>query len=222
MYEKILALLVAKHGQARKDGLVQLARSLALQAADETEAQALVDKLTSDNVTNFIKDWRKDVDSEVSNSTKTFENTLKSKFDLVEKKTPATPASQLGDEAPAWAKSLIDQNKALTEEIAKIKTGSTTQTRKQVLEAKLAQAPEAMKSKLLKDFGRMNFESDEDFNSFVTETETDVAAFIQDNANKGLSGFPMPGTPAGNVGSKVQVEKEIEAWAEKTNPTKTN
>jgi hypothetical protein len=42
MKEKILALLTAKFSGARKDGLSQMARGLALQASTEDEAKALV------------------------------------------------------------------------------------------------------------------------------------------------------------------------------------
>ena len=61
MNEKILALLAEKFAQARKDGLQQLARSLALQVSDETQAQALVEQITPDKVTDYIKEWRREV-----------------------------------------------------------------------------------------------------------------------------------------------------------------
>ncbi|MEI6752356.1 MAG: hypothetical protein WCK78_04240 [Paludibacter sp.] len=218
MYEKILALLAAKFAQARKDGLQQLARSLAIQVADETEAQALVEKITDDKVTTFIKDWRKEVDAEVTKSTKTFEDTLKSKYDMVEKKNPTPPTPKIDDNTPEWAKALIEQNKKLADEVAGIKSGKTTDVRRQTLEAKLKDAPEAFKKSILKNFGRMAFETEEEFDEFITETETDLNTAIQEAANNGLGSFPKPGSPAGGNPTKTVVENDIKNWAEKSKP----
>lgn len=85
MKETILALLIAKFSGERKDGLTQLASSLALQAETKEEAQALVEKLTQPKVTDFIKDLRSGIDKEITTATKTTEEKLKEKFDFVEK-----------------------------------------------------------------------------------------------------------------------------------------
>ena len=85
MKKTILALLVAKFQGARKDGLNVLAGILALQASTEDEAKALVEKITDAQVNEFIKDYRKDVDKEVSESNKTFETNLRKKYDFKEK-----------------------------------------------------------------------------------------------------------------------------------------
>jgi len=222
MYEKILALLTAKFAQARKDGLAVMARSMAIQAADETEAQALVEKITDDKVTTFIKDWRKEVDAEVTKSTKTFEDTLKSKFDMVEKKNPNPPAPKIDDNTPEWAKALIEQNKKLADEVAGIKSGKATDIRRQTLEAKLKDAPEAFKKTVLKNFGRMAFQSDDEFDEFITETETDMTTATQEAANNGLGNFPKPGSPAGVSPTKVVVENDIKKWADQNKPKGEN
>lgn len=214
MNEKILALLTAKFAQARKDGLQQLARSLALQVADEAEAQALVDKLTHDKVTDFIKEWRREVDAEVSNSTKTFENTLKTKYDLVEKKTPAAPkVDDPNDIAALIQRSVEAAIKPLQDKINKFESGKTTDTRKQTLEAKLKDAPAAFKKTVLNGFAKMQFETEEEFNEFLTETEAGLNELNQDAVNNGLSGFPRPGVPAGGDISKAKVTEDIKEWA---------
>ena len=216
MNEKILALLAEKFAQARKDGLAQLARSLALQAADESQAQALVEQLTADKVTDYIKEWRREVDAEVSNSTKTFENTLKTKYDMVEKKTPVTPIKV---EDPIDIEALIQRSveaalKPLQDKINKFETGKTTDTRKQTLEAKLKDAPAAFKKTMLNGFGKMQFESEEEFNEFITQTQAGIAELNQENVNSGLSDFPRPGVPAGGDISKAKVTDDIKEWAQ--------
>ena len=88
MKYKILALLIVAFSGARKDGLTQMARTLALQGLDETGAKALVEKLTEAQVNDFIKEFLSDVDKEATEARKTFETNLKKKFDLWERKTP--------------------------------------------------------------------------------------------------------------------------------------
>lgn len=85
MKEKLLALLTAKFSGVRRDGLTHLASSLALQVATEEEAQALVDKLDQTKVTDFVKEWRSGVDTEITTASKTAEEKLKEKYDFIEK-----------------------------------------------------------------------------------------------------------------------------------------
>ncbi|MCR5658963.1 MAG: hypothetical protein K6G25_06520 [Bacteroidales bacterium] len=104
--EKLLELLKNKFSGVRQDALAQLAASLALVATTEEEQTATVEKLTSAQVEAFVKDYRKTVDKEVSDGTKTFEENLKKKYDFVEKgkqepptkTTPPAPATDDSDE----------------------------------------------------------------------------------------------------------------------------
>lgn len=221
MNEKILALLTAKFNQARKDGLQQLARTLSLQVADEAEAQALVEKLTADKVTEFIREYRREVDSEVSNANKTFENNLKSKYNLVEKKTPAQPKEDDDDISAIIRQSVEAAIKPLQDKIQTLEAGKIVATRKQTLEAKLKEAPEAFRKTIIKGFDKMNFESDEDFNQFIAETEADLAEVKQEAVNAGLSGFPKPASSAGGNVSKDKAVLDISKWAETGSPEKS-
>ncbi len=221
MYEKLIALLTAKFTQARKDGLQQLARSLALQVADENEAQALVDKLNVEKVTDFIKEWRKEVDSEITKSTKSYEENLKSKYDFVEKEKKPNPSAgktDSDDMATLIANAIKNAVEPLQKEIQSFKLGKTAETRKQTLENVLKEAPESFKKTMLKSFEKMNFESDEDFNTFVSETQNDLKDIVQDNANNGMNLFPRPAGSSGS--SSKQVEDDIKSWAEKSAPAK--
>lgn len=216
MYEKILALLSGKFAQARKDGLQQLARSLALQADDENDVQALVDKLNDDKVTGFIKDWRKEVDTEVTSSTKKFESTLKSKFDLVEKGTPTPPADP-NDISALVAQAVQSAISPLQQELSNLKAGKVANTRKEELSKLLGTAPASFKNPILKSFDKISFASDEEFESYKTETVSDFKAFEQELADKGLKGFITPADSTGNV-EKVKVSKDIDEWAKKNAP----
>lgn len=193
MKEKILALLLAKFAGVRKDGLAQLATAMAIQAADETDATAMVEKISLEKVNDFVKDWRKDVDKEVSGAKKVIEDNLKEKYDFVEKKADPgkDPQPKEGD-VPAWAKELLDSNNELKSKLAGFEGEKVKQSRVQMLEGKLKDVPETFKAQKLKDFGRMNFDSDESFNEYLTEFDTDISAFNQEMADTKLLGGSKP------------------------------
>lgn len=203
MKDKILALLIAKFSGVRKDGLAQLAASMSLQIEKEEDATALIEKLTDQKVNDFIKDWRKEVDKEVSDANKTFKSTLEKKYKFVEKEADDDPDKKSkgndDDETPKWAKDLIAQNKALSEKLQAIESGKTTETRLQQLQGKFKDKnlPESLTSKMVKDFKRMNFETDEAFAEYLTEVESDITAFNQELVTKGLVEQGKPFVPKG-------------------------
>ena len=89
--EHLLELLKAKFSGVRQDVLAQLASSLMLVATTEDEQNAMVEKLDKAQVEAFGKEYRKTVDTEVSNGTKTFEKNLREKYNLVEKNKEPKP-----------------------------------------------------------------------------------------------------------------------------------
>jgi len=197
MKEKILALLMAAFAGVRKDGLNQLARTIALQAATEEDAKTLVDKLTKAQVDEFVKEYRAEVDKEVSDGNRTYESNLKKKFDLVEKKNPepgADDKTPKGDDIAALVKAaLAEQLDPLKQELASYKAGDVAKARLQSLNDKLGGCKDdTFKAKALKDFARMRFETDEEFNEYLTETETDMATANQNVANAALGNHGAP------------------------------
>lgn len=200
MKEKILALLVAAFAGVRKDGLNQLARTLALQATTDEEAKTIVDKLTEAQVKEFVKDYRAEVDKEVSESSKTIESNLKKKFDFVEK-NPNEPGDggkgnkggDPNDIAALVKAALAEELNPLKQELASYKAGDVAKARLQAVTEKLNGCKdETLKAKALKDFGRMSFDSDEAFNEYLGETETDIATANQNVANASLGGAGKP------------------------------
>lgn len=200
MKEKILALLLAAFTGVRKDGLNQLARTLALQATTEDEAKALVDKLTKTQVDEFVKEFRAEVDKEVSDSNKTVESNLKKKFDFVEKKNPEPGGddskSKGGDpnDIAAMLDAALEKRLApLQAKLEKYEQGDIAKSRLQSLTEKLNGCKdETFKAKALKDFARMKFETDDEFNEYLTETETDITTANQNAADTVLGGQGKP------------------------------
>lgn len=195
-FEQILALLTAKFSGVRKDGLAQIARSISLSVTTEEETQALVDKLDVAKVTDIVKEYRKEVDREISDSTKTHETNLKKKYDFKEKAGTETKPDPLSDDPTDIAsivKTALDAAlKPLQDKLAGFEGKQVNETRLQSLEGKLKDVPDTFKAQKLKDFKRMNFDSEESFAEYLTETETDLAEFSQELADKGLGQQTKP------------------------------
>ncbi|HEV7382728.1 MAG TPA: hypothetical protein VGN64_23195 [Dyadobacter sp.] len=138
------------------------------------------------------------------------EESAKGKSTGVDSETGKKSSKKESDEVPEWAKGLIESNKALTDKLQAIESGKTSDTRKQTLEAKIKDAPEKIKSKILKDFAKMSFEKDEDFDIYLEETATDVAEISQSFSDSGLGQSSRPfassGAGAGKEASKEEVD----------------
>ena len=197
MKKTILALLVAKFQGARKDGLNVLAGILALQASTEDEAKALVEKITDAQVNEFIKDYRKDVDKEVSESNKTFETNLRKKYDFKEKEVEPgnNPSENPNDIAEIVKAAVAAAVKPFEEKLSGYETKNIADSRLAKLNEKLNDCKdETFKAQTLKDFARMKFETDDEFAEYLKDKETDIKTANQNVANAalgGASGKPM-------------------------------
>lgn len=116
---------------------------------------------------------------------------------------PAVPA----DEMPEWAKGLVNSIGTLTQGLQAIQAEKVGTTRREQYAKTLEGTSEAYKAKALKDFDRLTFKDDEDFNSWVTENSEDVKVFVQEETDSNLGGD----RPAGGYGGKAPKggEKEV-------------
>lgn len=191
MKKTILALLVAKFQGARKDGLNVLAGILALQASTEDEAKALVEKITDAQVNEFIKDYRKDVDKEVSESNKTFETNLRKKYDFKEKEVEPgnDPSKNPNDIAEIVKAAVAAAVKPFEEKLSGYETKNIADSRLAKLNEKLNECKdETFKAQTLKDFARMTFVNDDDFTQYLNDKTADIATANQNMANAALGG----------------------------------
>lgn len=109
------------------------------------------------------------------------------------------------NDVPAWAKALIESNSKISAELANLKGERLADTRKVKLE-KLLKDTGTFGSRTLKSFAKMKFDSDEDFEEFYTEVESDLKALNQERANAGLANL---GAPAVNVTNKKSEENNV-------------
>jgi hypothetical protein len=214
MKEKLLALLQTKFAGVRKDGLNQLATIMALTVTTDEEATSIVEKLTEQSVGQFVTDWRKDVDSEISKANKTYEDGLKKKYDFKEKgipnppthPNPPTPQTELN--ADAIAAIVQKAIEPFASELNSIKTNKVVETRKQLLTKELEVLDEGFRTPYLNAFDRMNFKDDEDFNTHISNVKTEVAKIQQSLIDKGLSqqSKPMFGSGSAKTDEDVFVQ----------------
>jgi len=199
MKQKILALLIAKFSGVRKDGLAVLAGVLALQVTTDDEAKGIVDKLTDAQVNDFVKDYRSDVDKEVNESNKTYETTLRKKYDFKEK-TTVEPGNE-DDPNKGGEKTLEERiaaavaaaNKPLLDRLNAYAEKDTFDSRtKQLNDILNGCKDEAFKAKALKDFTRMKFDNDDSFNEYLADTKTDVESANQRVADSNMSSESKP------------------------------
>jgi len=109
------------------------------------------------------------------------------------------------DDEPGWFKAYREQQE---ERLNRIEQGNVSKTRRTLFEEKIKDLPEKHKASMLKDFDRIGFKDDDDFDSYLSEKETDINDLNQELANAGLSKMKRPGAGGDS-------KTEIDEFAEK-------
>lgn len=112
---------------------------------------------------------------------------------------PGTTAGQQQSETtPAWAQALLEQNKALNARLDALQQEKTATTRQSKLAEVLKNAPATVRSRYEKDFARMTFKDDAEFDGWITELTPDIEQMSTDLAAKGgVVGRPKGGAQGG-------------------------
>lgn len=151
-----------------------------------------------------IEEWRKNHPGALEEEDEEDEPSKKTKS-----KTPKQTTQPNDDQM----KQLMDMIATLTGEISSLKKEKTTDSRKTRLE-KLLKDAGTFGSRTLKNFSKMNFESDEEFEDFYAEIEGDLKEYNQERANNGLDKLgKVPQTGGGTDKIEVLTDEEIKALA---------
>lgn len=212
MKEKIRLALINKYknlGYSDKaiEGLLAYLETI---ITDENQIETGVN-----GVEGMLKAFQSEIDSRVSTAVAKAKGEGPKKEGDPKKEEPVL----VPDDAPAWAKALIQQNQTLMGKVTALETGTSANTRKQALEAKLKDVSQAVKDSVLKDFDRLNFKDEEDFTTWLGGKETDIAALEQTVANTGLGQQNKPFQPS-TIAPK-QVDADIAGWASQGKPAGT-
>lgn len=216
MYQIILNALKAKFQGVSDNILSRIATKLAKTATTQEQVTTAVEGVTLQQVIDSYADHR------ATEATQTAVQNYESKYGLKdgEKVQPVTVQQQGGQptggqptqptagatETPEWAKQLIEQNKALTDRIAKMEGQRTTDSRKQQLSTIIAKLPEQLR----KPYERITLDSlsDEQFNTLVTEVTTEVEGIANDINSKGAVFGRPTANSGGNQGNELTKEQQ--------------
>lgn len=163
-------------------------------------ADDCTDATEIDKVANEILAVAKAMQSEASSRVEDFKKKNPVKTSKVEK--PVDDENDDDKDDPSKSKdfsamleaAVAKAVKPLQDEISSFRANNVATLRLNALNEKLAACKdENFKAQTLKAFNRMSFKDDEDFNSYLTETESDIAAANQSKADAELrsNGAPM-------------------------------
>lgn len=113
------------------------------------------------------------------------------------------------EQVPAWAQALITQNKALQTEILGLKSERENDGRRSKLKALLKDKGTFGKT-VLKNFDKMKFENESEFDDFYDGVVEDLAAIDQERANEGLGKLGAPAAQRKPKKEEVEVIKDDE------------
>ena len=113
------------------------------------------------------------------------------------------------EQAPAWAQALITQNKALQTEILGLKSERENDGRRSKLKALLKDKGTFGKT-VLKNFDKMKFENESEFDDFYDGVVEDLADIDQERANEGLGKLGAPAAQRKHKQEEVEVIKDNE------------
>lgn len=113
-----------------------------------------------------------------------------------------------GEEVPAWAQSLIDSNKALSDKLAAMEQEKTTSSRREQLNNVISKLPAEMQ----KPYGRMSLDGmdENQFNTMITEVTAEVESLANSIKAKGAA-FSAPSSQQGGKPATELSKEQLDA-----------
>lgn len=212
--EQIIALLKSKFSGMRADTLEHLAGAILLDADNEAEVTAKVNKFTEQKLKDYEKDFRSKVDSEVTKAVQTNKEKIEKEFELVKKdvQKPEEPIKIEGLTADSIKSIVLEAVKPLNDEISRLKGDNLTKSRREQLDTILKDCKdENYKKTITNTFNLMGNVPDENFGTWITETVTEgVKSANQLVANENLGRQGAPIDPK-NYGAKGMEQAIVDA-----------
>lgn len=175
IYEQILAALKTKFQGVEDATLQRIASKKSEGVTDESKVNSIVEGISFQDVLTSYGDYRADGAQKTAISNYEKKHNIKDGKPIEENKpqqpqTPApTPQPKPAEEVPAWAQSLIDSNKTLSEKLAAMNAKTKADIRCQQIDevAKSFGIPEfAYKGKQIAD--------DADLNQYFTDLKQEM------------------------------------------------
>lgn len=215
MKKQILEELRVKFTGVSDSVLSRIAEKLAKTATKEEDVAAVIEGVTFQQVLESYGDSR------ATEATQTAVANYEKKHSLKEGK-PATGGEQEKEEAPEGneatsggdiasqiAAAVSAAIRPLQTEIETLRVSKISDTRKQQLEDIVGNASEKFKNRILKNYERMNFKDDADYEEFLSEIKKEAEDDISEvKHGGGILGIPPYG---GKLTKKEPTKEETEA-----------
>lgn len=208
MRKELLDALKAKFSGVSEKILGRIADNLAKTTTKSEDVATAVEGVTFQQVLDSYGDSRATEAQQTAVTNYEKKHGLKDGKKVEEKPNEEKPKPQEteekpGEEMPTWAKAIVESNKALTDKLAALEGEKLTNSRKSTLDGILKDAPETIRQRYEKDFARMAFKDDEDFNGWIGEITPDVEKITSDyQAKGGVVGRPKGGAAGGKGDEK--------------------
>lgn len=205
MKEKILAALKTKYAKFgfSESILDTTADMLGSKVTEEDQIQAEVD-----GVEVLLKSFQSEADRRVSEALKKGGGKANNEDGKSEGKKGND--DETGKQSNPDVKELLEAVKGLKEELNTFKQSKDTDLRTAAFKEIIKEVPEKQRNILEKQFSKMQFQDQTEFDSFIEETKTDVEVIVSETKAKGLAQF---GTPFNGSTDSKSVENAIENWA---------
>lgn len=192
----------------------KIANNLTLEDdASEEDINEAIDNAI-DAVLPYLEMGQKQANRVINDYKRKSENPIEEEEEEEEETKPQKRAAtaKKEEDVPAWAQAMMKTMEALSGEVSTMKGEKLSNSRKSRLEELLKDAG-SYGHRTLKNFAKMKFENDEEFDDFFEEVEADLKAYNQERANDGLS--KLGKTPLVGGGNKEEVlsDDEVKALA---------
>lgn len=129
--------------------------------------------------------------------------------------TQQTQTPPAGEAEPAWFKTYREEQERKFRELTEAKT---KENRRVTFEAMLKELRPKQKEAMLKDFDRISFKDDADFEAYRAEKQVSIDEIVQELANEGLSKLTPP---QGGGSTKTEVDEFVNEMKKMNEPVKT-
>ena len=183
--------LTSEEGASDEDVNAEIEKSIDAVLPYLKIGQSVANRIINDSRKNDDEeDEDEDVEEESSKSSKSNRST-KNK-------------GKKSDDEPEWFKAYRENVEKRLSDLA----GERTSDKRKAKLEKLLQNTGKFGERKLRDYKRMKFESDDDFDEFFSEVEEDLKSENQERANNGLGKLGAPATGGGS-GRKDKKETEV-------------
>lgn len=194
--------------------IIELLKAQMPNATDD-EVKAAAEKM--------LDEAKREADRRATEATKTAVENYEKKHNLKDGKPsssepPSSPAVEpsKAEEAPAWAKALIESNQALQAKVDALEKGKVTDGRKAVFDQMVAKLPDNLRVA----YSRTSYQdlSDDDFEKLKGEIEKEIDDIVKDQKTKGAT-FSPRASDSGKPSDSDEARKEDVEAVMKVSPS---